>query len=106
MNKERFQKIAGILKEASDKQPSSISAKSPLSVAILKKVFEKESPKTKYRIKNGDFEFDFKSFCENYQNVGGISEDRAWKEIFLPVAKTIRLIDRWADIEDVILINN
>ena len=98
-------KLTNLLKEIDEKEPSSISVKSSTSVEICKKAFFEESPKTKYRIKNGEFEFDFKSFCKNYQDAG-IGEDRAWKEIFLPIAKTIKIIDGWAGIDDVIFINN
>jgi hypothetical protein len=104
MNKERFQKIAGILKEASDKQPSSITARSPLAIEILKKAFKEESPKTKYKVKGDEFEFDLQSFLDNYQDVG-IDEERAIKIFFMPIAKTIQILDRLPSMDDVIFLN-
>ena len=50
-------KLKEILKEVSDKEPSSITARSPLAVEILKKAFKEESPKTKFKVKRGNFEF-------------------------------------------------
>ena len=103
MNKERLQKIAGILKEASDKQPSSITARSPLAVEILKKAFKQASPKTKYTIKDRYFEFDLQSFLDNYNDVG-IDEERAIKIFFMPIAKTIQILEDWVSVEDVIFL--
>lgn len=98
-------KLANLLNEIDVKEPSSISVKSSTSVEICKKAFFEESPKTKYQIKNGNFEFNFKSFCKNWHD-DGIEGDQAWKEFFLPIAQTIRIIDDWASIEDVIFIND
>jgi len=100
----QFQKIAGILKEASDKQPSSITARSPLAIEILKKAFKEESPKTKYEVNGGEFEFDLQSFLDNYQD-SGIDEERAIKIFFAPIAKTIQILDRLPSMEDVIFLN-
>ena len=97
-------KLTNLLKEIDEKDPSSISVKSSTSVEICKKAFFEESPETKYRIKNGEFEFDFKSFCKNYQNTG-ISEEEAIKIFFRPIAQTIKIIDNWASVEDVLFLN-
>ena len=97
-------KLTNLLKEVDEKDPSSISVKSSTSVEICKKAFFEESPKTKYRIKNGEFEFDFKSFCKNYQDAG-ISEEEAIKIFFRPIAQTIKIIDNWASVEDVLFLN-
>jgi hypothetical protein len=104
MNKERFQKIAGILKEIDDKQPSAISARSPLAIEILKTAFKAESPKTKYYLKGGEFKFDLQSFLDNYQDVG-IDEESAIKIFFMPIAKTIRILDRLPSMDDVMFLN-
>ena len=104
MNKERFQKIAGILKEIDDKQPSAISARSPLAIEILKTAFKAESPKTKYNLKGGEFKFDLQSFLDNYQDVG-IDEESAIKIFFMPIAKTIRILDRLPSMDDVMFLN-
>jgi hypothetical protein len=97
-------KLTNLLKEVDEKNPSSISVKSSTSIEICKKAFFEESPKTKYRIKNSEFEFDFKSFCKNYQDIG-ISEEEAIKIFFKPIAQTIRIIDNWASTEDVLFLN-
>ena len=97
-------KLTNLLKEVDEKNPSSISVKSSTSIEICKKAFFEESPKTKYRIKNGEFEFDFKSFCKNYQDAG-ISEEEAIKIFFRPIAQTIKIIDNWASVEDVLFLN-
>ena len=98
-------KLIDLLNEADMKEPSSISVKSSTSVEICKKAFFEESPKTKYQIKKGNFEFDFDSFCENWHDMG-IDKDKAWKSFFLPIAQTIKIIDGWASTEDVIFIND
>jgi hypothetical protein len=97
-------KLKNILKEIDDKQPSSITARSPLAIEILKTAFKAESPKTKYNLKGGEFKFDLQSFLDNYQNVG-IDEERAIEIFFTPIAKTIRILDRLPSMEDVIFLN-
>ena len=97
-------KLKTILKEVSDKEPSSITARSPLAVEILKKAFKEESPKTKFKVKRGNFEFDLKSFLDNYHDVG-IEADRAIKIFFMPIAKTIQIIDGLPSMDDVIYLN-
>ena len=97
-------KLTNLLKEIDEKDLSSISVKSSTSVEICKKAFFEESPETKYRIKNGEFEFDFKNFCKNYQDTG-ISEEEAIKIFFRPIAQTIKIIDNWASVEDVLFLN-
>lgn len=97
-------KLKEILKEVSDTEPSSITARSPLAVEILKKAFKEESPKTKFKVKAGNFEFDLKSFLDNYRDVG-IEADRAIKIFFMPIAKTIQIIDGLPSMDDVIYLN-
>jgi hypothetical protein len=97
-------KLKNILKEIDDKQPSSITARSPLAIEILKTAFKAESPKTKYNLKGGEFKFDLQSFLDNYQDVG-IDEERAIEIFFTPIAKTIRILDRLPSMEDVIFLN-
>lgn len=97
-------KLKTILKEVSDREPSSITARSPLAVEILKTAFKAESPKTKFKVKGGQFEFDLQSFLDNYQDVG-IEEERAIKIFFMPIAKTIQIIDRLPSMDDVIFLN-
>lgn len=97
-------KLKTILKEVSDREPSSITARSPLAVEILKTAFKAESPKTKFKVKGGQFEFDLQSFLDNYRDVG-IEEERAIKIFFMPIAKTIQIIDRLPSMDDVIFLN-
>jgi hypothetical protein len=97
-------KLKNILKEIDDKQPSSITARSPLAIEILKTAFKAESPKTKYNLKGGEFKFDLQSFLDNYQDVG-IDEERAIEIFFTPIAKTIRILDRLPSMEDVMFLN-
>jgi hypothetical protein len=97
-------KLKNILNEIDDKQPSSISASSPLAIEILKTAFKAESPKTKYKVKGGEFKFDLQSFLDNYRDVG-IDEDRAIKIFFMPIAKTIQILDRLPEMDDVIFLN-
>jgi len=98
-------KLTNLLKEAGEKEPSSITVKSPISKQIVKMAFEQESPNTKYKINGQEFEFNFRSFCKNWHDTG-IEKDQAWKSFFLPIAQTIKIIDDWASVEDVIFIND
>lgn len=97
-------KFKDLLKEVSDKEPSSITATSPLAIEILKKAFKAESPKTKYKVKGDEFKFDLQSFLDNYRDVG-IDEERAIKIFFMPIAKTIQILDRLPEMDDVIFLN-
>jgi hypothetical protein len=106
----RMQQLAGLInenqiKEIEEQKISSITARSPLAIEILKKAFKEESPKTKYKVKGGHFEFDLQSFLNNYQDVG-IDEESATKIFFMPIAKTIQILDRLPSINDVIFLNN
>lgn len=106
----RMQQLAGLIKEnqikeIEEQKISSITARSPLAIEILKTAFKAESPKTKYKVKGGNFEFDLQSFLNNYQNVG-IDEERAIKIFFMPIAKTIQILDRLPEMDDVIFLNN
>ena len=97
-------KLKTILEEVSDRDPSSITARSPLAVEILKTAFKTHSPKTKFKVKGGNFEFDLQSFLDNYHDIG-IEEDRAIKIFFMPIAKTIQIVDELPSMDDVIFLN-
>ena len=74
-------KLTDLLKEADEKEPSSITVKSSISKQIVKMAFEQESPNTKYKINGQEFEFNFRSFCKNWHD-SGIGKDQAWKTFF------------------------